>query len=136
MHKGKTFLPRRLLRRALQIRGVKSDPYECRLSQFLVRLVIVQQVRVSVHCEPCRRSGSAMMRTMPGLFRNVNDVALVGQEDRKRANLVFNLAFENKPELAGHFVKVSLVFRIIALWISSDNVCKCAIIHDEPLLLE
>ena len=36
---------------------------------------------------------------MPRLFRHVDDVALIGEEDRERADPVADLSLEDDPEL-------------------------------------
>src|SRR5262252_6610355 len=76
------------------------------------------------------------MRAMPRLLRNVNDVSLFRQERRDGVYFVFDLAFENEPELTGNLVEMSFVFRIIALRISTNDICKGAIVYDEAFLLE
>src|SRR6266516_8022060 len=59
------------------------------------RFPVVQKILVAVHRQPrghrCRTVGGEM----PRLFRHVHDVALVGEEDRKRADAVANLPLEN-----------------------------------------
>src|SRR5215831_291440 len=48
---------------------------------------------------------------MPRLFGHVHDVALVGEENRQRADAVANLPLENEPELRRLEMKVPLVVR-------------------------
>src|SRR5258708_11291709 len=68
---------------------------------------------------------------MPRLFRHVDDVALVGEEDRQRADAVANLPLENEPELRRLEMKVPLVVRCGLLWLAANDVGERAIIRDE-----
>jgi hypothetical protein len=36
---------------------------------------------------------------MPHALRHVHNVALIGEEDRQRTDLVFDLAFQDEPEI-------------------------------------
>ena len=47
---------------------------------------------------------------MPRLFGHEHDVALVGEEDRQRADAVADLPLENEPELRRLEMKVPLSF--------------------------
>src|SRR5580765_4571779 len=78
-----------------------------------------------------------MVCTMPGLFGRINNVALIGDKRRDAGDLVFNLAFENHPEFAGDFVKMSVVERIVGFRLTAaDNVGKRPGVDDESSALE
>src|SRR2546421_5362610 len=68
---------------------------------------------------------------MPRLFRHIDDVALVGEEDRQRADAVANLPLENEPELRRLEMKVSLVARPGLLWLAANDVGDRAIVGNE-----
>src|ERR1051325_4664383 len=62
------------------------------LSQLFIGLVVVQHLRITVHREPRGLPRAAVMGAMPHTLRHVHDVTLIGQEDRQRTDLVFDLA--------------------------------------------
>src|SRR6188474_673336 len=72
-----------------------------------------------------------MMRTMPRLLRDEDDVALRRIKDRQIADFVVDRPFEDEPELGRRFVKVSLVFRIVLLRQAADDVRERAWVRDE-----
>ena len=65
---------------------------------------------------------------MPHTLGHVDNVALVGEEDRQRTDLVFDLPFQDEPEFTGDFVEVSLVLRIVGLWIPANDIRECAVV--------
>ena len=68
---------------------------------------------------------------MPRLFRHVDDVALIGKEDRERANPVADLTFEDEPELRRLEVEVSLVVRTRLLRLAANDVGDGAVVGNE-----
>jgi hypothetical protein len=71
---------------------------------------------------------------MPGLLGRVDDVALVGYENRQGPDLVLHLAEQNKPKLGGLLVEMPLVGigdRSLLLGISQDNVGHRAVVGNE-----
>jgi hypothetical protein len=56
------------------------------------------RVGVTDDRQPRRHYIADMTGTMPRLRRSVDDVALVGHEDRDISNLELVLAFQNEPE--------------------------------------
>src|SRR3954469_15242154 len=68
---------------------------------------------------------------MPRLFRHIDDVALIGEEDRQRADTVANLPLENEPELRPLQVEVPFVARVRLLWLAADDIRDRAIVRDE-----
>ena len=81
------------------------------LSQFVIGLIVVQHFRVPVHGETRGSSCPAVMRAMPHSFWRIDDVALIGEEDRQRTNLVFDNMFV--PEAVKHegYIRVKMLKR-------------------------
>src|SRR5262245_15552982 len=71
------------------------------------------------------------MCAMPHPLRHIDNITLIGEEDRQGTDLIFDLAFQNEPELARHFVKVPLVLRIVGLWIPANDIRESAIVVNE-----
>src|SRR5262245_8172741 len=76
-------------------------------------LEVVKQLWIAVHREARRVTGAAVMRAVPHLFRDKDDVALRRVEDRQVADLVVDRALEDEPELGRHFVEVTFVLRVV-----------------------
>src|SRR4051812_33537640 len=62
------------------------------LPQFFIRLVIVEHLRITVHRETRGLSRAPVMCAMPHALRRVHDVTLIGEKNRQRTDLVFDLA--------------------------------------------
>ncbi len=69
----------------------------------------MEQILVAVHRQAASEIGAGESRTMPGLFGRVDDVALVGDEDRKGPDLVLHLAQQDEPEFRRFLVEMALV---------------------------
>src|SRR6202034_2393296 len=68
------------------------------LGYFVRGLVIVEQVLIAVHRQAAGEGGTGEAGAMPGLFGSVHDIALVGDEDGQRSDLILHFAHENEPE--------------------------------------
>src|SRR5208337_655440 len=93
----------------------------------------------AVHRQAAGQFGAGEARAMPGLLGSVNDVALVGDEDGKRADLVLHFAEQDEPELGRFLVKTAFVGvggGALLLGIADDDIGDGPIVGDEaPLLL-
>src|SRR6266446_7648952 len=104
---------------------------------FLGRRVNVG-VRISDYGQPGRHSVAGETNSMPRLCWRVYDVALAGDDDRQRPDLVLHLALQNEPEFGAGYMKMPFVFisrRRLRFGVASDDVSDAMSVADKLILI-
>ena len=67
-------------------------------------------------------------------FGTYKIIALVSDKRLDTFDLVLDLPFKDEPELGGHFMEVTLVFRIVGLRHPANDVGKSPVVDNETRL--
>src|SRR5216684_9095810 len=97
----------------------------------------MSDLRISVYCQPARRSWSVKARQVISEPGRIDDVAGIGDNGRLPLNLVADLACEDNPKLGAFRMVMPAVGRLHRrqlLLVPVNDIGDCAVVVDEAIL--